>query len=305
MTLEYELDSLDGVDESLKEHYAELKKDDDTVSYVLQLDEDTFKTTEDIDRIQSALQKERANHKETKSELRKFGALDPEGIQDKLRKLNDFGDIDPEGLQDKLDKFEEMSVMFDDNGNLKDEKTEELINARAEARIAKAEREVTKLQTQVKELSDTLGTKNTEIAGLKQDNTQRTIRSTIGEAIDSSDGFLPAAKKDALLIGESLFTLDEDGDIVAKDTSGINAGVTPSEWLKSVKSDRPYWWGDSKGGGTRPGAPGNNPIDGDNPWSKELWNFTQQAMMQKEDPEKAERMAKAAGSRIGAISPPA
>lgn len=304
MTMQYTLASLDHLDEALHSHYTE--QDDGT--FVLSIEGHNFKTEEDVTRVQEALRKERDNHKETKTKLRAFGTIDADGLSDKLARLEEFGELDPGEVQDKLDKFVEMEAVFDADGNLKDEKIEALVNARAETRVKKAEREkerdVTKMQKERDELKTQLDDANSQITVLRNENIKRSISGEIGGAIDAIEGFLPAAKKDAIALGEALFHI-EDNKVVARDSSGLETGTTPKDWLMASKETRPYWFGESKGGGSRPGRGTESTVGSDNPWSKDQWNFTQQSRIMRESPEKAEKLAKAVGSRVGAISPPA
>jgi hypothetical protein len=44
-------------------------------------------------------------------------------------------------------------------------------------------------------------------------------------------------------------------------------------------------------------------MPGKNPWTKEGWDDMEQAAVYRRDPAQAEQLAKAAGSRIGALRP--
>jgi len=89
---------------------------------------------------------------------------------------------------------------------------------------------------------------------------------------------------------------------VAKENArGVEAGITPDIWLTDMKEKRPHWWPTSQGGGAGGGAGGSG--GGSNPWGAKSWDLDAQGAMVRQDRAKAERMAKAAGSKIGAIAP--
>jgi hypothetical protein len=130
-----------------------------------------------------------------------------------------------------------------------------------------------------------------------------------GEAAKS--GIRPEAI-DALvsLISDS-FELAADGTVVVKLEGNRLAGVTPNsspgDVLSILKRDANYgyFWPESKGaGGGSGGGGGGGGASADNPWSKAGWNLTKQGAAVKADRAEAERLAKQAGSFIGASKPP-
>ena len=272
MAIPVKADTLENIDEAYHTLYT--KQEDDT--YLL-TEVDGMKTQEDIDRIQEGLRKERKDHKDTKA------------------KLKDYDGIESEGLKEKLDKLEDLESTFDENGNITDEKLEELVDKRATSRVSKVQRELDKAKEKITEHEGT-------ISGLQRDNSNRLVNESINSALNQSEGFVTTARDDALLIGRNLFHVEEDGTVVAKDDSGLTAGTTPKEWLAGVKDTRPHWWGDSQGGGSRPGN--QQQQQAKNPWTKDNWNVTEQNRIYKEDASKAERLAAQANSRLGASAPP-
>lgn len=71
-------------------------------------------------------------------------------------------------------------------------------------------------------------------------------------------GVSPSAIEDAVLSGERLFDLDEEGKCCAfKDgerVPGKEGWLTPEEWLTNIKPDKLHWWGQTKVAGA-PGSP--------------------------------------------------
>ena len=117
-------------------------------------------------------------------------------------------------------------------------------------------------------------------------------------------GLLPEALDDALLLGERVFEVTEDGKVLTRDNVGTTPGIDPKTWLNDLREKRRHWWPGSVGGNAR-GAGGGGGASGDNPWSYEGWNMTKQGQFLKEHgSEKAERMAKAAGTTVGGKKPP-
>jgi len=73
-------------------------------------------------------------------------------------------------------------------------------------------------------------------------------------------GLVPGAVDDALGRGRRVFTLDEDGRLVARNAEGeVVPGadgerpMTSAEWLESMRESAPHWWPPSSGAGA-PGA---------------------------------------------------
>lgn len=103
---------------------------------------------------------------------------------------------------------------------------------------------------------------------------------------------------DFLAVAKSDFSIDDAGRVVTPD------GADPDKWVADNKVKRPYFWPESRGAG----ASGGNGAGamGDNPWLNGNWNMTAQAQFLKEHgKDKAEQAAKAAGSTVGSIHPPA
>lgn len=268
MAIKTQYDTIDEIPEQYRDLYKEVDG-----KYVL-TEVIGIKTQADVDRLQSALTKERSDHKV---------------VREKYAFLNG---LDTEEVQAKLDKYDELEAA--NGGASTDEKVQKLVDAKINTVKGPLEREVQKLKN---ELNESQG----QIKTFQERETDRKI----------TDAVLTAARKlkvqdtaieDAMLTGKAHLTVNEDGNVVTKDGISVSAGLEAEVWLTELQSKRPHWWGESSGGGAGGAKGGAGP---NNPWSKENWNMTAQGQLYRENPAKAEQMAKAAGSFIGATAPKA
>lgn len=233
-----------------------------------------IKTQEDVDRVQEALRKEREDHKETKTKLQEYSAIG-----------------DPEEVQQKLDRIEELEAAAKDK--IDDAKLNEMVETRLKAREAPLNRQIAKLTEENNTLKG-------EVTTFKQNETKRTIHDVVREECVKAK-MLPSAIEDALLFSDRLFELDANGKPVTKDNAGVIPGLEPGAWLVEIKNSKPHWWPESKGTGAGGGS-GSGGV-GNNPFSHEHWNLTEQGNLVKNDRAKAEQLAKAAGTTIGGGRP--
>jgi hypothetical protein len=79
--------------------------------------------------------------------------------------------------------------------------------------------------------------------------------------------------------------------------------MEPDEWVRNLKATAKHLFASPTDG--QPQNDGGQAISTgrDNPWSAEGWNSTAQAKVYRESPARAEAMAKAVGSYLGAVSP--
>ena len=231
-----------------------------------------IKTGEDISRVQEGLRKEREDHKTTK------------------RKLAQFNDLDPDEVHEKLDRIDELEAAA--GGTLDEDKINQIVESRIKSKTAPLERQVKTLVEENSTLKGTVGEYETK-------ETRRTVHDHIRKAA-STVNMHTTAMDDALLLGESIFTVDESGRVVTKDNVGVTPGVDASVWLTEVKAQRPHWWPESKGTGAKGG---DGPGQGNNPFSAEHWNMTEQGKLVSSDRAKAEAMAASAGTTIGGAKP--
>ena len=239
-----------------------------------------MKTQEDITRLSESLRKEREDHKKVKDILAKLGGPD----------------LDADALVEKLDEYEELKLRVEsgEGGKIDDKKVEELVEQRVQRRLAPVERERDRLKTRNTELESENSTlKGTITRGTVESELRR--HATEGKVVTS-------ALDDILDIGANIFEVAEDGAVVTKQgLRNVPAGVTPDVWLSDMKEKRPHWWPASQGGGAGGSGGGNG--TGVNPWTKDNWSIEAQAQLVRTDPGKADRLAKAAGVHVGAMSP--
>lgn len=236
---------------------------------------DGMKTEEDITKLSNALTKERNDHKAVRDKLAAFNGLNPEEIHAKL---------------DRIPELEAAAA-----GKLDDAKVNEIVETRLKSRLAPLEREKNNLAQQLAETTATVEQFQTR-------ERTRTIHDEVRKAATSAK-LLPEAIEDALMLAERVFEIDDQGRVVARDGVGCTPGIDPSIWFGDLQTRRPHWWGSTSGGGAS--GQGRSGHGGSNPWSAEGWNMTEQGRMYKENPAKAEQLAKAAGTTIGGPRPAA
>jgi hypothetical protein len=267
MLLQYKYENKEDIPEQFQELFTEVGG-----SFVM-TEVVGIKTVEDVNNLQESLRKERSDHKAVKTSLAKFGSLDPDEVHSQL---------------DRIHELEAAS-----GGNIDEAKMAEMLEARLKTKTAPLER-------QLSELQNTLSEKDTELAGYQVREKRATIHDSIRKAAISSK-LRDTAINDALIIGESIFDVDENGQVITKDNVGVTPGVDPAVWFTEVQTTRPHWWPESSGAGARGGRGG---IGGaNNPFSKEHWNMTEQGALITQDRTKADQMAKSAGTSIGGPKP--
>lgn len=275
LTLQAIYDSIDDIPENFRELYSEKNGKHELTGIT------GIKTQADIERLQTALTKERNDHKAAK---------------DALKAWTDTG-WKLEEVHAKLDSYDELKATADNAGVANEEKIGQLLEARIKSRLAPVERERDQLREQ-------LGQKDQVITGYQSKERQRQIHDAVRSAATTAK-VLPTAIDDALMLAERVFDVGDDGTVTVKDQVGFTPGVAPDVWLTELQPKRPHWWPESSGGGARGGRDNGSGLT-KNPWSKEAWNITEQGRyMQQHGPEKAAQMAELAGSRIGATAPAA
>lgn len=246
-------------------HSLYVKAEDETYQIVAT----NIRTQQDVDRIKSALEKERNDHK---------------AVKDKLNKT--LSGKSPEELQLALDELEQLKSKTKNPDNSAD------IQAKIDAATAMLKREIEQDRLKLAEQQE-------EITKYKGRDRDRKIEDKLREAIGKDRGIVSTAVQDILFFAKFAFEVDQDGNVITKDTHGVQAGLLPSVWLSSMQDSRPHWWGATQGGG----ATGSKGGSSSNPWSEKNWNMTEQGKIFQENPEKARQLAASAGSKIGAIGP--
>lgn len=233
-----------------------------------------IKTQADVDRLATALTKERTDHKATKD------------------RLAAWGDLKPDETRTQLDRIPELEAQAD---KVDDEKLDKLFEARTRTKLAPVERERDGLKTK---LEEALG----KVAEFETKERVRAIHDAVrSEAMKSK--VVESALDDVLMVAERVFEVSEDGWVKTRDGMGVTPGIAASDWLSEMQPKRPHWWPASEGGGARPGGGGT--AFPNNPWGGgESWNVTEQMRVVKTlGPERAEQMAKAAGTTVGGPRP--
>lgn len=232
-----------------------------------------LKTQDDVKRLQTALQKERNDHKATKDA---FAPLAGRKIEEVL---------------EMLDKVPELEAAA--SGKIDDAKINEIVESRLRVKISPIERERNALAQKAQELGSIVEQYQTK------ERTQSLHESIRRAAVLAK--VLPEAIEDALNLGERVFEIDEDGAVVTRDKCGYTPGVTAEVWFTELESKRPHWWAPNVGGGSRGSKGGNNQTS--NPWSGANWDMTKQGEIYKQDSAKADQLARAAGTTVGGPRP--
>lgn len=240
-----------------------------------------MKTQADVDRASQAKQREVDAHKETKKKLAAF--------QDA------FGELDEDGIHELADEVDGLRA---GGKGLKEgsPEFEAAVEKAAARKTGPLERQITTLTREKTEAEQARDAAQAEIKTGK-------IKDAVREQLTALK-VLPEAQEDALMYAERLFDVAEDGAIVTKDGVGVTPGLTAKDWLSDLKGKKPHWWPASEGAGSGGGG-GRGGGSADNPWSKAGWNLTRQGAYIREHGEEAgARMAQAAGSKVGAMTPP-
>lgn len=261
------VDSLEGIPEALHGEYVEK-------GGKFELQVSGMRTEADVQRVQNALTKERSDH----------GAL--------KQRVSLLGEHKIEDVVTILDRVPELEAAA--AGKLDPHKIDEIVETRIKSRLAPVERERDSLKVQLTE-------KDTLLDGFSKKEKTRTIHDRVREAATKAK-LLPEAIDDALLLADRTFELEEGTNkVVTKDGIGVTPGVDPEVWFSDLQTKRPHWWGGSAGGGAA--GQRQNVGGGTNPWSHDHWNMTEQGRLYNENRERAEQMAKAAGTSIGGAKP--
>lgn len=282
MALKAIVAKIDDVEEKYRDLYTQ--KSDGKGGQHWEIQVQDMKTQGDLDRVNQALQRERAHHTETQTKLKEAGD-----------KLTAFGEMTPEqitSMSEKLANFEaagtpELTKNF-----------EKIVTDRVNAVIdGKVKQATDKLSKQLNDSQTQLSTLSKENGDLKLSNTNRTIADAVRSAAAEAK-LLPGAITDAMIRAQGSFSIQEDGKVLTAD------GKTPSDWIEERKQDAAHWWPVARGAGAHGNDGHGNFNDSDNPWSNKNWNVTKQSSLVRQDPAKAARMAEQAGSKLGATRPP-
>jgi hypothetical protein len=274
MAIKAVVDSLDDVDEKYKDLYTQVG--------------DKFEITgvEDVSGLSSvkALKTEngarRISERKAKEALAPFVAF--------------LGDRKLEDVQAMLDRYPELEAAAE--GKLDEAKINGIVEGRIKTKLAPVERERDQLKGQITE-------RDKQIEGFTAKERTRTIHDAVREAVGKQQGFQASAIEDVLIQAERMFEITEDGKVITKQDLGVTPGIDAVVWLTEMQVKRPHWWGTTSGGGSRGNNGSNQTPSGNNPFTREHWNMTEQAGLIKTNRSRAEQMAKSAGTKIGGGMP--
>ena len=266
--LNFSIDSLDSVDESLHEFY----KETDDGSFTLQVSGAPTDQSGDVVRLKGSLEKERLAHKDTKA------------------KLTGLGGITSDEVQELRDKAEDLEYQLGKAGEGNDEAIEE----RA---LKLAERQTRKLEQKIGDLQEANTAHLTAISLHEAAGNQRKIKDAVEEALTNENvpPIVDSAREDILPFAERIMTLNDEGEVVSRDGVGFEPGLSFGEVLGDIRDSgrRGHWFKGNKSGGAQSGS--GSDLGGDNPWKAETRNMTKAQKLVVEDPKRARSMIIAAG----------
>lgn len=255
VSLELSYDSADDIPAGMESLYTE--KDGKQVLTGVK----GMKTQTDIDRLNTALVKERNDHKTAKQQL---------------ATITSFGSI--EEVVANLERIPELEAK---QGKGDPADVEKIVTAR-----------LTPLQRKLDEALNTIAEKDKEIGGYKGEKTKATIADTVRKAAKTLK-VRDSAIEDAILYGERVLTIDESGNVVTKEGVGVTPFATAEDMLRDLLPNRSHWLEDSFGGGSNGGGKGG--FSGTDPYSHDGWSITEQMKLMKSDPAKAKKLAERNG----------
>ena len=245
------------------------------------------KTQGDIDRLNEAIRKEKADHKAAKEKLAKFGELNPDELPAQLEELNEA-------------KARLASLAAD--GKLDEGKIAERIQTAVDRALGPVNREKAAIERQYAADRLKLAEKDAEIAKRDQQILNTKIEHALREGAVVA-AVLPSAIDDAVTLSVKNFEVTEDGRIITKADAGVTPGLDPKEFFKDRQETKPHWFPVSLGGGARGGKGPTGQTTG-NPWSEQGWSLKGQGEYYKtHGAEKAAAAAASVGSKIGATKP--
>lgn len=234
---------------------------------------DGMKTDADISRMNAAILKERTATAEAKAKYAAFNGQDPIEILA------------------QLDRIPELEALA--SGKVDDTKIESIVETRLKAKLNPLERLLEA------EKAKSANLENINKMFVEKEKTV-SIHSAVRKAAAAAN-VRTEAIDDAITLAERYFELSDDGAVIAKDVPGVTQGIDPAMWLSDLQTKKPHWWGETVGGGAAGSNSGFSGIN--NPWTADNWNMTEQGKLYAKNPAKAEQMAKAAGSSVGASKP--
>lgn len=154
----------------------------------------------------------------------------------------------------------------------------------------------------LKEATEQINAARNELTALKIDG------AVLAEA--TKLGLRPGATDDLIARARRTFSLDDKGNLVAKDANGkplygtTSDPLTAAEWAAQLASTATHLFLPNAGGGAPGGGGGGGGQDTtENPWADKTFNMTKQGEIYKKDKALAARLAAQAGKPLPAGVP--
>ena len=165
-------------------------------------------------------------------------------LKNAQEKLTEFDGIDVEKVRSMLKNVENS----EEAKLISEGKIDDVLRIRTD-----------KIQSKYSEEIETLSSKNEELAKANSFLNSEIQDMIVGEALRRDAlkaNVLPEAIEDILLRGKSLFSVDDNRDVVARDSEGNlmktqdgKTLLTPERFIDSLKDTNPYYWPASTGTG--------------------------------------------------------
>lgn len=118
-------------------------------------------------------------------------------------------------------------------------KIDEVLNKRTEAMRAAQAKELKKRDDAIAAFESRLGKRDAAALGGQF------------QVLAAKAGLLPEAIDDAIMVARTKFTLNDDGNVVAREGEFGTDGepIDPAKWLESLREAKPHWWPRATGTG--------------------------------------------------------
>jgi hypothetical protein len=165
-------------------------------------------------------------------------------LQEKLDAMSEqWKGLDPEAVRTIMTRLEN-----DEEARLLAEgKTDEVIERRTERLKADHAKQIAKLESALAERDEALTGSQTKVKSLMVEGGLRAAASELG--------LIPSAVDDALARANSVFKVNDEGNLIAEKDGATVFGkdgkspMTPAEWLADMKEAAPHWFPAPSGGG--------------------------------------------------------
>lgn len=269
MSLNYQIDSIEGLDESIAALYKKTDK-----GFVLDLE---GAPKQDVSGLKSALEKEREARKNLEKSMRKVKDIDPDEYTKMAERIQAMDALEAKRQKKEAEKKGQWEKLEKD---LKSEHQRQL--------------EAMKLAAQEREAK--LSAERDEMAkGLERHIGEKELIKAIASEKGSAVVLMPHVKGQIKVVKTDQGkyeprVIDPKGNIRYGETG---APMTPVELIKEFKQ-KPEFQSvfdvDKKPGGSDSTGGKTIHTTKDNPWAEKTFNLTQQAIITKQDPAKAEAL---------------